>query len=200
MRRAVVAVIVGGFACGGIGSGLGEQSGIFGASLNADAGPTITRASLTAAVEPVQKANHKTGKARANAKNSAKNNARNSATKKAASKVISYDGLQFSVPVGWPVYWLDQNPDQCVRYDINAVYVGAPGVNQNCPAGLIGRADTISIGGPSTSAVSPTPAKADQRAMIDGNPVTDPSVTPGTIVEDPDLHEFAVAIDRKSVV
>src|ERR1700685_4402314 len=111
MHRAVVAVIVGGFACGGIGSGRGQQSGSFGASLNADARPTISRASLTAALVPVQKAGNKTGKARLNAKNSARNNVRNSArnsarssvAKKGVTKVISYDGLQFNVPADWPV-------------------------------------------------------------------------------------------------
>jgi hypothetical protein len=136
MRRAVVAIIVGGLAFGGLGTGLGQQRGIFGTSLTADARPAITSARLEAAATGASKA--LSGLAR-------------KAGHKTVTKIISYDGLEVSVPASWPVYRLNQDPHQCVRYDQNAVYLGAPGANQDCPAGLIGRKDTISIAGPATS-------------------------------------------------
>jgi len=190
MHRAVLAVIVGGFAFWGIGTGLGQQPGIFGASLTADARPAITSAGLDVAVAPIKKAlsgpagkeNYKTGKRTKIATTAGK----------AVTKLIKYDGLEVSVPASWPVYWLNQDPNRCIRYDQNAVYVGTPGANQDCPAGLIGRNDTISIGAPAASGSAP--AKADRRASIEGKPVAAPSLAPGTIVQNPSLHEFAVAM------
>jgi Rv2525c-like, glycoside hydrolase-like domain len=64
---------------------------------------------------------------------------------KPASKTVVYDGYEFQVPAGWPVYRLDQHPRTCVRYDVNAVYLGTPGANMDCPAGLVGRAQTVSF-------------------------------------------------------
>ena len=61
------------------------------------------------------------------------------------TKTVRFDGYTFDVPAGWPVYQLDQDPAQCVRYDVNAVYLGTPGADQQCPAGLIGQRDTVSI-------------------------------------------------------
>ena len=69
-------------------------------------------------------------------------------TKTAAAsklKTIEYDGYSINVPSSWQVFHLDTDPSQCVRYDINAVYLGNPGANQNCPSNLIGRAQTITI-------------------------------------------------------
>ena len=60
-------------------------------------------------------------------------------------KTIEYDGYSITVPYSWQVFHLDTDPSQCVRYDINAVYLGNPGANQNCPSNLIGRAQTITI-------------------------------------------------------
>jgi Domain of unknown function (DUF1906) len=70
-------------------------------------------------------------------------------------KTVRYQGYQVSVPGNWPVYFLDRDPDRCVRYDVNAVYLGTPGLSQNCPAGLVGRADTISIGDPGAPDAAP---------------------------------------------
>jgi len=188
MRRAVVAVIVGGFAFGGIGTGLGQQPGILGASLTADAKPAITSAGVDSHAIGVSKAF--SGRAgQASHKTSPKT------SPKTGEKTISYDGVEVSVPARWPVYWLNQDPNQCVRYDQNAVYVGTPGVNQACPAGLIGRDDTISIADP---ALGSPPAEADQRALIEGKLVAAPSLALGTIVRDPSLHEFAVAMPATS--
>ena len=164
MRRAVVAVIMGGFTLGGIGPGLGHQPAIFGVSLTAGVPPAINNASLTAVIRPVKKTVRKTV-----------NKTARKTVRRTPEKTIEYEGVEFRVPAGWPVYWLDKDPNQCVRYDRNAVYVGTPGPNQNCPPGLIGRADTISIGDPSASARQnasrtpldrPAPARVDQRADL----------------------------------
>ena len=60
-------------------------------------------------------------------------------------KVVRYAGYTIKVPAGWPVYRLDRDPSQCVRYDRHAVYLGQPGANQQCPAHLVGHTATISI-------------------------------------------------------
>jgi hypothetical protein len=63
----------------------------------------------------------------------------------AALKTIVYDGYALTVPGSWPVYRLDEHPATCVRYDIQAVYLGTPSSNMRCPAGLIGRGETVSV-------------------------------------------------------
>lgn len=54
----------------------------------------------------------------------------------AAEQVITYHGYQLSVPAAWPVIDLAANPTECVRFDRNAVYLGKPGADQRCEAGL----------------------------------------------------------------
>ena len=44
------------------------------------------------------------------------------------------------VPGDWPVFDLAADPSTCVRFDVHAVYLGHPGADMNCPAGLVGRA------------------------------------------------------------
>jgi Domain of unknown function (DUF1906) len=78
-------------------------------------------------------------------------------------KTVDYDGYSITVPSSWPVFHLDTNPSQCVRYDINAVYLGNPGANQNCPSNLIGRAQTITI---ADTGVPGTPRAEYQRAAV----------------------------------
>ncbi len=70
-------------------------------------------------------------------------------------KVVRFAGYTIRVPASWPVYRLARDPRRCVRYDRHAVYLGQPGVNQVCPAHLVGRTATISI-----QAASPTPGPA----------------------------------------
>ena len=60
-------------------------------------------------------------------------------------KTVVYAGYEFQVPASWPVYRLDQDPATCVRYDVHAVYLGTPGANMQCPAGLVGRTETVSV-------------------------------------------------------
>ena len=125
MRRAAVAVIMGGYAFWGIGSGLGP-SGL-------GQQPVIVGASLTADVKPVQAA-------------------------KPGRQIVKFDGYSVSVPASWPVYDLTKDPRRCVRYDVHAVYLGTPGPDQNCPANLVGRVETVSIEGPAVAACARSPA------------------------------------------
>ena len=68
-------------------------------------------------------------------------------------KTVVYGGYEFQVPANWPVYRLDEHPQTCVRYDVHAVYLGKPGPDMRCAAGLVGRTQTVSfIPGPGTAA------------------------------------------------
>ena len=100
MRRAVVAVIMGGYAFWAIGSGLGHQ-------------PAIVGARLTAAVKPAKPA----GAAQpARAAEPAK------ATKTAgpATQTVTFGGYTVSVPASWPVY------DRVALHDLGGVAGGQP--------------------------------------------------------------------------
>ena len=155
MRRAVVAVIIGGYAFWGIGSGLGHQ-------------PVIADARLTAAFKPAKAA-------------------------EPASQTVTFGGYSVRVPASWPVYDLTKNPRQCVRYDVHAVYLGTPGRDPDCPPNLVGRVDTVTIQAPPASAGTKTagnskgPRQGGQQAL-----------NPGTIVQDPDRHELALAMPDKA--
>jgi hypothetical protein len=177
MRRAAVAVIIGGYAFWAIGSGLGHQPVIVGASLTADVRPAMKGASLTTAGRSVGKA-----------------------ASQPRTKTVKYDGYAVSVPASWPVYNLNQDPRQCVRYDVHAVYLGPPGPDQNCPPNLVGRVGTVSIGGPDPNTTKNGPATkggpvrkagGDRKAPAQA---TQRAVKPGTIIQDPDLHELALAL------
>src|SRR5271169_3685958 len=86
----------------------------------------------------------------------------------AAMKVVQYHGYELSVPVTWPVYQLGADPDRCVRYDVHAVYLGMPGADQDCPPGLVGRTETVSVGGPAFERAAS--AIVVQRVPLRGQP------------------------------
>ncbi len=56
---------------------------------------------------------------------------------------MSWHGARVSVPASWPVYDLSRSPQTCVRFDRHAVYLGRPGVQENCPAHLVGRSEAL---------------------------------------------------------
>jgi glycoside hydrolase-like protein len=60
-------------------------------------------------------------------------------------KEVGYAGSTVEVPVSWPVHDLTADPHTCMRYDRHAVYLGDPGPDQNCPAGVVGQTDTVRI-------------------------------------------------------
>jgi Domain of unknown function (DUF1906) len=80
----------------------------------------------------------------------------------AVTRTVSYAGDEITVPADWPVYRLDADPARCVRYDVHAVYLGTPGTGQRCPAGLIGRTETVSI----------IPAPAGAQGVMRGDAIT----------------------------
>ncbi len=63
----------------------------------------------------------------------------------AGARVVRFAGYTIGVPAGWPVYRLARDRSRCVRYDLNAVYLGQPGASQQCPAHLAGRVATLSL-------------------------------------------------------
>ena len=60
-------------------------------------------------------------------------------------RTVTYQGVQFDVPADWPVHDLAADPTTCVRFDVHAVYLGHPGADMDCPAGIIGRADAVLV-------------------------------------------------------
>jgi hypothetical protein len=68
-------------------------------------------------------------------------------------QTVTYQGVQFDVPADWPVHDLAADPTTCVRFDVHAVYLGEPGADMSCPAGIIGRADAVLVE-PSNAGVS----------------------------------------------
>ena len=58
-------------------------------------------------------------------------------------RTLDYRGVRLTVPAGWSVVDLDADPTRCVRLDVNAVYVGSPAGQQDCPAHKVGRAETV---------------------------------------------------------
>ena len=56
----------------------------------------------------------------------------------AKPRVVRYLGYQFQVPSSWPVYNLAVHPGICPQLDRHAVYLGQPGPDPSCPAGLTG--------------------------------------------------------------
>ncbi|WP_051696695.1 DUF1906 domain-containing protein, partial [Streptomyces sp. NRRL S-244] len=79
----------------------------------------------------------------------------------AGSTVVDYLGRHFSVPRGWDVVDLAKDPTTCVRFDRHAVYLGAPGAQQNCPPRLIGRTEALVL--------EPAPSGDDGRQAVTAN-------------------------------
>jgi hypothetical protein len=166
MRRAAVTVMVG-CAFGGIVSGVGHQRDISGVR-------------LTAAIQSITD------------KTADKTAAKAAAP---AMKTVEYGGYAIQVPATWPVYLLSKDSSQCVRYDVNAVYLGSPGPNPDCPAHVVGRADTVSIGGPATPGQRLTPVQTELRAALGAKQAgTDMPAMPGTIMQNTQLRELSVAM------
>ena len=122
--------------------------------------------------------------------------------KKTALKTVVYHGYEFQVPASWPVYRLDQHPTTCVRYDIHAVYLGTPGVSMQCPAGLVGRTQTVSVIPSTTVAAGSGSATVDQRQQPDGLGGTEVRALPavrGAVTQNTAEHELRVALGAASL-
>jgi hypothetical protein len=110
------------------------------------------------------------------------------------ARIIRFAGYAISVPAAWPVYRLDRDPSQCVRYDRHAVYLGQPGPDQLCPAHLVGRVDTISVraaGGP-----APVPAGAWRQAPAAFAPGRGLRQAGGQVLQDAQDHQVMVTASR----
>jgi Domain of unknown function (DUF1906) len=122
--------------------------------------------------------------------------------KTTAMKTVVYHGYEFQVPASWPVYRLDQHPTTCVRYDVHAVYLGTPGVNMQCPAGLVGRTQTVSVIPSTTVAAGSGSTTVDQRQQPDGVGGTEVAALPavrGTVTQNSADHELRVALGAASL-
>jgi len=90
---------------------------------------------------------------------------------------VSYQSLVFEVPKAWPVYTLASDPTRCVRYDVNAVYLGQEGPTPQCPANPIGHTDTVQVA-PINAQTQALTKPATQAATLNGLSVReDPSAT-----------------------
>ena len=61
----------------------------------------------------------------------------------AATKTVRYRGYAMRVPASWPVFHLSRRSTVCVRFNRHAVYLGAPGTRQACPANAAGGTEAI---------------------------------------------------------
>ena len=114
-----------------------------------------------------------------------------------AMKTVAYAGYEFQVPANWPVYRLDEHPKTCVRYDVHAVYLGTPGTDMRCTAGLVGRTQTVSL-------IPGKGATAGPAAVRQGRPAapvqpggTEPqrlAAVHGQITQNAVSHELRVAL------
>lgn len=62
-----------------------------------------------------------------------------------STQTVGYGAYRIDVPASWPVIDLTAAPSTCVRFDRNAVYLGTPSTDQDCPAHLFGAADALLI-------------------------------------------------------
>jgi hypothetical protein len=110
----------------------------------------------------------------------------------AGTKTVQYHGLDFQVPAGWPVYDLSADPTRCVRFDVNAVYLGHQGADPECPAGLLGRTDAIQVEplDPTTDALA---ARASAPLQVNGQSfATNPNSST--------THDMVVKVATRSVI
>jgi hypothetical protein len=88
---------------------------------------------------------------------------------------VTFGGVQFGVPVGWPVYTLANDLTRCVRQDVHAVYLGQEGPSPSCPARLIGHTETVHVEALNAKS-QPEAARATQTQVINGlNVSVDPA-------------------------
>ncbi|HSO95115.1 MAG TPA: hypothetical protein VLV81_03655 [Acidimicrobiia bacterium] len=88
---------------------------------------------------------------------------------------VTFGGLQFGVPLGWPVYQLASDTARCVRLDVPAVYLGQEGPNPQCPSRIVGHTETVHIEALNARS-QPEAARATQATVVNGlNVRVDPS-------------------------
>lgn len=116
-------------------------------------------------------------------------------------KTVHYGGYTVHVPASWPVYYLGSGSTVCVKYDRHAVYLGVPGINQDCPPRVIGRVTTISLQIPAAGLpAAGLPGGANGPAAGTGHSASAlPSVSDlpqvgGAVLADSQNHELYAAV------
>jgi hypothetical protein len=87
---------------------------------------------------------------------------------------VSYHGVGLDVPAEWPVVDLQADPHACVRLDRPAVYLGDPASQQDCPAHLVGHADTVWLHGTAPSSGFTPAARGAKVGTLPAQVSTDP--------------------------
>src|SRR6202046_885532 len=82
-------------------------------------------------------------------------------------KTVSYLGYAFQVPSSWPVIHTGRRSTTCVNFDRHAIYLGDPGLDQNCPSGLLGTTEAILVQPSSAASSSAAPSSAASSAAED---------------------------------
>lgn len=60
-------------------------------------------------------------------------------------KQVSYQNVVLDVPAAWPVINLARRPQQCVLFNVHAVYLGHQGAEAVCPARALGRTEAVQV-------------------------------------------------------
>jgi hypothetical protein len=182
MRRAIVAAVMGGLVLGGA-----VATPSFAAARSADKVPV----KALSKAQPAQKQPAQKRPATSKAATS-KAAPKKAAAATSAMKTVVYEGYELQVPASWPVYRLDQHPRTCVRYDVHAVYLGTPGPDMQCAAGLIGRTQTVSfIPGAGTAA---GPRAGSQPRQADGVDLQRLPAVHGVITQNAVQHQLSVSL------
>jgi hypothetical protein len=107
-------------------------------------------------------------------------------------RTVVFGGYEFQVPATWPVYRLDEHPATCVRFDVHAVYLGSAGTGMRCPAGLVGRTETVSFT-PASAAASRSDGAVSQ-AVGPGRQIARLSAVSSVITQNSEQDEMEVAL------
>jgi hypothetical protein len=184
MRRAIAAAVMGGLVLGGV-----SATPAFAAAHGASRATDKERSTASAKERPGSSAKpKKPDKAKKGP----------AATKKpetrARTKTVVYGGYEFQVPASWPVYQLDKDPRTCVRYDVHAVYLGTPGPDMQCPAGLIGRTQTLSFIPGTPAAAGSGSGSASQPEQPGGTAIQRLPAVDGTVTQYATEDELQVSL------
>lgn len=93
---------------------------------------------------------------------------------------VKYQGLRLDVPNSWRVVDLGERPDACVRFDIPTVYLGSPGDQTSCPAGISGRSAGIVVEPAEDATVRPPSAGTEQFSVRQADVLLTTAYTPAT--------------------
>ena len=78
-----------------------------------------------------------------------------------APQHVAYLGHTFTVPSGWSVVNLAKSPTACVRFDVNAIYLGTPSATQKCAARGVSPAEDAILVQPSGTSRGAASAQDD---------------------------------------